>query len=378
MAPAPRTPKNEKGLEGVVVARSRLSDVDGAAGKLRYCGYEVGQLAERCCFEEVAFLLWHRRLPVKDELVALKRDIGAARDIPQPILDLMRASPRDAHPMTVLRTAVSALGAFDLDAEDLGPEALLGESTRLLGEVPMLAAAWHRIRNGKDPVKPDPKLGVAAHLLWSIHGKRPTALAEKALDAALIAHADHGMSSSTLVARTVTSTGSDIHAAIAAALGALRGPLHGCASERVMDMLIRIGSPDAARSAVEAMLGDHGRIPGFGHRIYKEHSDPRAAILESVAVRMATKAGETQWIDIARALVDIVAASKGLHPNFDLYAAPALYALKVPQDLFSSVYASARIAGWTAHVMEQASDNRLMRPSERYVGEPPRAVPGKP
>jgi citrate synthase len=157
----------------------------------------VGQLAERCSFEEVAFLLWHQRLPVKDELVALKKDLAAAREIPQPILDLMKASPRDAHPMTVLRTAVSALGAFDLDAEDLGPEALLGESIRLLAEVPMLAAAWHRIRSGKEPVKPDPKLGTAAHLLWSLHGKRPSTVAERALDAALIAHADHGMSSST-------------------------------------------------------------------------------------------------------------------------------------------------------------------------------------
>lgn len=377
MAAAPRTPKHEKGLEGVVVARSRISEVDGANGKLRYSGYDVAELAERCCFEEVAFLLWNQRLPVKDELVALRKELGASRDIPQPIIDLMRSSPRDAHPMTMLRTAVSALGAFDLDAEDHGAEALGRESRRLLALVPMLAAAWHRIRLGKDPVKPDPKLGLSAHLLWSLNGKRPNAETERAMDAALIVHADHGMSSSTLAARTVVSTGSDIHAAITAALGALRGPLHGGAGEKVMDLLIRIGTQEAAHGFVAHLTQDHGRVPGFGHRIYKSHPDPRAAILESIAIKMSSKAGETQWVDVARTLAGILREDKGLHPNFDLFAAPAFYAMKVPQDLFSSVYASARVAGLTAHILEQVGDNRLMRPAERYVGEPPRSIPTK-
>jgi len=241
----------------------------------------------------------------------------------------------------------------------------------------VVTAAWHRIRQGKDPVKPDGKLGLAAQLLWSLNGKRPNAEAERAMDALLIVHADHGMSSSTLAARTVMSTGSEIHAALTAALGALRGPLHGGAGEKVMDLLIRIGSADAARAFVTDLTKNHGRVPGFGHRIYKTLPDPRAAILESVALKMASKSGETQWVDIARSLADIMREDKGLYPNFDLFAAPAFYAMKVPQDLFSSVYASARVAGWTAHILEQVGDNRLMRPSERYVGEAPRSLPAK-
>ena len=356
-----------RGLEGVVALESSICFIDGKEGKLAYRGYSIEDLAEHSTFEETAYLLWHGRLPDMAELAALREELSRSRELSPSLVDLLGTYGRDLPPMDVLRTAVSLLGRDDPDVEDNSKEATLRKATRLLAQIGTIVGTYARIREGEEPRDPKPELSHAANFMYLMTGQEPDAEAARALDVALILHADHGLNASTFAARVTTATLSDLHSAITSAVGTLKGPLHGGANRRVMETLLTIGGVDGVEAFVKDALARKEKIMGFGHRVYKT-MDPRAVILKEMARSLGKKVREEKWIEMSERMAGIVMKEKGLDPNVDFYSASAYYSLNIPMDLYPAVFAVSRIAGWAAHVLEQRSDNRLIRPLAGYVG----------
>lgn len=356
-----------KGLEGVVVAQSQLSYIDGQAGQLIYRGYHIHDLAAHSSFEEVAYLLWNGRLPTRAELDELKHQLALNRQLPNGLLTLLRSLPTTAPPMTVLRTAVSAAAIFDPEAEDVSLEASRRKAIRLAAQIPTIVATYERLRRGEDPILPREDLDQAANYLYMQTGQVPDPENARALDQYFILLADHGMNASTFAARVTTGTLADIHSAITSALATLKGPLHGGANQKAMEMLQEIGEPDHVDAYIKRALAEKRRIMGFGHRVYKTE-DPRATVLRRMSKELCQRMGATKWYDISRRIEELVTAEKGIYPNVDFYSASVLYVLGIPVDLFTPMFACSRIVGWTAHVLEQLADNRLIRPRAEYVG----------
>jgi len=359
-------------LEGVVVAESELSKIYGDQGRLIYRGYEIEDLAEHTTFEEVCHLLWHGELPNRKQLEELSGELARNRAVHPDLIELLRRTPPATHPMAALRTAASALASYDPDAEDMSPDANQRKAIRITAKLPTLTAAFARLREGKEPVAPREDLSTAGNFLYMLRGEEPDELETRIIDAALILHAEHGMNASTFSARVTIATLSDMHSAITSAIGTLKGPLHGGANERVMHMLIEIGEPEAAEAWIEEALGRGERIMGFGHRVYRA-LDPRAPILKRLAEQLAARGGNTKWLDISERIQKKMAEEmerrgRKIYPNVDFFSASVYYTLGIPTDMFTNVFACARAAGWTAHVMEQLADNRLIRPQAEYVG----------
>lgn len=355
-----------RGLEGVVVARSSVSFVDGMTGRLLYQGYDIRDLAQHGSFEEVAYLLWHGRLPDSGALDRLKGELVAQRGLPAELKQLLLTLPARSS-MAVLQAAVAALGTLDPEADVQSPPANLRKAVALTARLATIVAAFHRLRRGLPDVAPDPELGHAANFLYMVTGERPDSYAARVMDVALILHADHEFNASCFAGRVTASTLSDMYSAVAAAVGALKGPLHGGANERVMKMLMELKSPEQAAEAVKARLAAGERIPGFGHRVYKTW-DPRALILKEHLQQLARRLGDSRWLDLAVAVETAVRNEKDLYPNVDFYSAPVYHMLGIPTDLFTPIFAVSRVAGWTAHLLEQYADNRLIRPRAEYVG----------
>ena len=368
MQKAPGTPAEaHEGLEGVVAGTSRICFLDGREGRLLYQGYDIHDLAAHATFEEVAYLLWHGDLPTASQLDALNRELRAARALPEPVLALLQSFPRDALPMDILRTAVSALGVYDPEARDNSQPANLRKSVRLTAQMATVVAAIDRLRTGKPVPAPDPGLSHAANFLYMLWGKRPDPTSAQAVEIVLILHADHELNASTFAARVTAATLADMHSAITSAIGALKGPLHGGANEQVMRMLLQIGDPATAVPAVAEMLTAKKKIPGFGHRVYRTE-DPRATHLRRMSEELGKQHGELKWFQMSRAIEKYMLEQKHIYANVDFYSATVYYTLGIPLDLFTPVFAVSRISGWTAHVLEQLADNRLIRPRAEYVG----------
>ena len=370
---------SSKGLEGVVAAQTALSHVYGEEGRLVYAGYEIEDLAENVTFEEVCHLLWFGELPNTKQLEDLRRQIAEQAHVDQKVLDICKLADKNDHPMATLRTATSALSFFDDDAEDNSADANLRKAIRMTGQVVTITAAIERIRNGKEPVAPRKDLKLADNFLYMLNGTEPDALEAQIVDVALTLHAEHGMNASTFTARVTAGTLADMHSAITAAIGALKGPLHGGANEQVMEMLQKIGKPDVAEKWVRDSLGRGEKIMGFGHRVYKT-TDPRAPILKRLAEELNAKSGgKSQWLEISEIIQRVVREEmdkkgKKIYPNVDFFSASVYYTLGIPKDLFTNIFACARMAGWTAHIMEQHKDNRLIRPQSEYTGPRERKV----
>lgn len=358
-----------KGLEGIVANSTRLSDVLGQEGILIYGGYDINELAGKASYEEVVYLLWHGHLPSQNQLKELQRRLRHERDLPEGIVDFIKNVPRKANPMDVLRTAVSMLGLYD-DEADIEGETESANQRRAISitaKVGVIAAYFHRSRQGLDfpPVRKD--LGEAAHFLYLLTGETPSAEAERTLDVAYVLHADHGMNASTFTARVVVATLTDIYSAVTAAIGALKGPLHGGANEGVIHMLQEIGDEAQVEAWVTEQLAQKQKIMGIGHRVYKV-LDPRAPHLRAMAVELSEKLGEPKWIRMSEKIAAIMKERKGLNANVDFYSATVYYSLGIPTDMFTPIFAIARTSGWTAHILEQLADNRLYRPLSEYVG----------
>ena len=354
------------GLKGVVAGRSGICIIDGEQGLLAYRGYDIHDLAEHSTFEESTYLLWNGELPTRGELADFTTMLTDRRAIPDGVLEVIKAAPASAPPMATLRTAVSALGQFDSEAEDISAEANNRKAARLTAQLATVTATIERCRNGDDPVAADPALDHAANFLYMVRGERASAEAARAMDVALVLHADHGFNASTFSARVTAGTLSDMHSAITSAIGTLKGPLHGGANQRVKEQLDDIGTVDRVSDWLDAKLGAKERIMGFGHRVYKVE-DPRGRHLRAHAEGLAGE-GDPTMLEIQARLVDLVAERKGLAINVDFYSASLYTYLGFPPDLFPLLFAISRIAGWTAHVMEQYGDNQLIRPRSEYIG----------
>jgi 2-methylcitrate synthase len=356
-----------QGLEDVVAADSAISFIDGERGVLSYRGIDIHELAAKSTFEEVCFLLWEGRLPKSAELAATQAAIGQERAIPRELLGLMSAFVRSAVPMDALRTSVSALSAFDPDANDMSPEANRRKAVRLTGQMATLVAAIHRLREGKAVVPPDPGRTHADDFLRMLTGETARSAAVRAFDIALVLHADHELNASTFAARVTAATLADMHAAITSAIAALKGPLHGGANEAVMKMLLEIGSLDRVEENIRGRLDRKEKIMGFGHRVYTTE-DPRATHLREMSGSVAESSGETLWYDLSRRIEKVVRDEKKLNSNVDFYSASLYHVLGIPTELFTPIFAVSRVAGWTAHVLEQYAHNRLIRPRAEYTG----------
>src|SRR5437870_1223827 len=365
--------KPKAGLEDTVATSSEICYLDGDRGVLAYCGYDIHDLARHATFEEVCYLLWHRRLPTRAELGDLQSQLTAARAIPEGVLRLLRMLPSDrAGSMDVLRTLTSALGHYDPDAADNSPHANYRKAVRLTAQLSSLVATMGRMQAGGAPPQPDPVLGHAANFLYMLTGDRPSGLATRAFDVALILHADHELNASTFAARVAAATLSDIHSAIVAAVGTLKGPLHGGANADVMQLLFEIGPQgpvEKAEQVVRAKLARKEKIPGFGHRVYRAE-DPRATHLRQMSRDLGERAGQPIWFEMSQRIERLVKAEKQLNPNVDFYSASTYHALGIDTGLFRPIFAVSRVSGWTAHVLEQYANNRLIRPRAEYIGPP--------
>jgi citrate synthase len=357
----------EKGLEGVVATTSSICSVDGLEGRLTYRGIDIRILAEKSTFEEVVYFLWHAALPTRAQLDELSAQLKAHRELPPPVLAAMRTWPQTANPMEVLRTAVSMLSFYDPDAADPSREANTRIAVRLTAQIPTIVAAFHRLRSGQEPIPPDPSLAHAANFLYMLTGERPSPTAERVFDICLILHADHELNASTFAARVTVATLSDMYSGVVSAIGTLKGPLHGGANTAVMKMLLKIGDLEKVEGAIKEMLANKQRIPGFGHRVYKTW-DPRAMWLRRIAEELGRSTGNMKWYQMSRKAEEVVWQEKQLYPNLDFYSASVYYTLGIPPDLFTPIFAISRISGWTAHILEQLADNRLIRPRAEYVG----------
>ncbi len=358
----------EKGLEEVVAAETRISDIDGKRGRLWYAGYDIADLAEAATYEEVVYLLHHLELPTRSQLEEQNEFLTANREISPFLASLMPTLAQQTSPMSMLRTTISAASAYDPDGWDDSPEANERKAMRLVAKTPTLIAAYHRLRTGQDVVPPNPKLPHAANFLYMLRGEEPDQEDARVLDTTLILYADHTMNASTFTARVVASTLSDMFSAITGAIAALKGPLHGGANEEAMKMLEEVGEPSRAEAYIKDKLARHERVMGFGHRVYRQVEDPRAAILRRLSREIGERVGEPQWFETSQAIEAVVRRERGLYPNVDFYAASVYHCLGIPHDLMTPVFALARMAGWTAHVREQYADNRLIRPDSTYVG----------
>ena len=362
-----------KGLEGVVVGQSKLSDINGEVGELIYAGYDIDDLARNTTFEEVCYLLWNGELPNREQLDGFRRDIAANARLSDEVLALIRAFPRDADPMAALRTAISALGMYDPAADDISAGEIRRKALFLTAQTPSLVAAYARSRNGEEPLQPKDGISIAANFLYMLTGEEPNETRCRTMDAALVLHAEHAMNASTFSARVTAGTLSDVYSAITSAVGTLKGPSHGGANVEVMNMLREIDASHEDPAAwVHNALESGKKVMGFGHRVYKA-TDPRAKVLRELADRIMAEAGETKWLDLSdkiRAAMgeEMEKRGKRIYPNVDFFSASVYTTLGIPMDLFTAVFAIARMPGWTAHLLEQYADNRLIRPSSEYVG----------
>ena len=356
-----------KGLEGVVAATTHLSDVRGDIGQLIYRGYDINELAGKVTFEEVVHLLHFGHLPNRKELDELKSLLAARRELPEGMVQFIKQFPKETPPMHAIRTAVSALGCLDPKSDHDTLEENRLRALQLIARIPVITAYFHRHRQGKSLLPPDASLGEAANLLYLLDAEKPSPEKVNTLDMCYVLHADHGMNASTFSARVTIATLSDIYSAITSAIGTLKGPLHGGANEGVIKMLQEIGSLDRVDAYLAEALAQKRKIMGFGHRIYKT-LDPRAPHLKRMAQVLSLKIGEPKWIQMNDRIAQIMLEEKGLHANVDFYSATVYYSLGIPTDLFTPLFAIARAAGWTAHVLEQLADNRLIRPQSLYSG----------
>jgi len=361
-----------RGLKGVYFDRSRACFIDGRAGELRYRGYSIHELAQNSTFEETCYLLLRGELPTKAERDAFDAELRAARALPAPIYEIIRAV-KGAHPMDVLRTAVSALAAFDPETADKSPQATLRKGVRLTSQVPMIVAAHEHIRNGRAPVAPDPSLPHAANFLHMLKGARPSADAAKLMDTDLILHAEHGSNASSFAARVVAGTEADLHAAVSAAVAALSGPAHGGAAENVMKMALEIGDAAGAAEYVKRKRAAREPVMGFGHRVYRAE-DPRARHMRDGVEKLSREMGQPKWFQILEALVKAMQpyARHGVNVNVDFYAGVVYYLNGIKEDLFVPIFAVGRVPGWTVQVLEQMENNILIRPLTLYNGPEPR------
>src|SRR4249919_3504145 len=361
--------KPKAGLEDTVATSSAICYLDGDRGVLAYCGYDIHDLARQATFEEVCYLLWHRRLPTRAELGDLQSQLAAGRALPEGVLRMLRSLP-PGNGMDLLRTLTSALGNYDPDAADNSPAANYRKAVRLTAQISSLVATMGRLASGGGPIEPDPVLGHAANFLYMLTGQRPGGLETRAFDVALILHADHELNASTFAARVAAATLTDIHSAIVGAIGALKGPLHGGANADVMRLLLEIGKDgpvEKAEEVVRAKLARKEKIPGFGHRVYHTE-DPRATHLRQMSRDLGQRAGQPEWFAMSERIEALVKNEKKLNPNVDFYSASTYYSLGIPIDLFTPIFAVSRISGWTAHVLEQYANNRLIRPRAEYIG----------
>ena len=356
------------GLRGVVAAQSSIGDVNGEQGILIYQGYDIHDLAEHSTFEEVIFLLWNGRLPKQDELADLTSQIRANYKVPGEIIAGMKYMPKDADPMDVLRTCVSALDFYDKEGHGTDAENAHKAAVKITGQIGTIVAAWERIRNGKDPVTPDPSLCIAENFLYMLRGEKAEADEARMFDVALILHADHELNASTFTTRVVAGTLADMYGCVTAGIAALAGPLHGGANTAVMKMLTEIGDPDKVDEWVDNALAEKKKIMGIGHAVYKTE-DPRATWLRKFSKQMADKKGEQKWYDMSQRIEQLMHEKKGMFPNVDFYSASTYYLMGIPLDLFTPIFAVSRISGWTGHILEQYANNKLIRPRAEYIGQ---------
>jgi len=356
------------GLEGVIAGESEICYIDGYQGILSYRGYNIHTLADHAIFEEVIFLLWNGWLPKRAELDQLKKELVAERGLPAPVIEFLRGAAGGA-PMDVLRTAVSMLGVYDLEAQDMSAEANHRKAVRLMSRTADIVTTFDRLRQGKPVIEGDPNLGLAANFLYTLTGNRPDEVMERAFDVALTLHADHELNASTFAARVTAATLSDIYSSITSGIGALKGPLHGGANQDVMKLLLELGDEDEAVDRVKNTLARKVKIPGFGHRVYRT-DDPRATHLRVMSEELGKRTGHEKLYRLSKRMEETVRGVKGLNPNVDFYSASTYYSLGIPIDLFTPIFAVSRMSGWTAHVLEQYRNNRLIRPRAEYKGNP--------
>lgn len=357
-----------RGLEGIVAADTSISFVDGIHGRMLYQGYDIHDLAENTSFTETVFLLWRGRLPTRAERDTFRSEIVAEMRLPSQVVEMLRLTPPNSHPMAVLRTAVSMLANFDPDVEDQSHEANWRKAKRLLAQVPTIIADLHRVRSGQPLLSPDPHFGVSANFLYMLRGTPPSGLEQKAMEVLMVLHADHELNASTFTARVIASTLGDMHSGLTGALGALKGPLHGGANQRVMEMILDIPDIETVQAYIAGMLENKKRIMGFGHRVYRTE-DPRTKHLRRYSELLCESRNEAHLYEISRRIEQAVMEAKGIYPNVDFYSATVQHALGIPPEYFTAIFAASRTSGWIAHIMEQYADNRLIRPASRYVGE---------
>jgi citrate synthase len=363
-------PEIYAGLKDVVVAQSSISCIDGERGELIYAGINIHELAEQASFEEVIFLLLNKKLPNAKELKALEETLKSHRRIPDGVVQILRTLPRTTEPMDALRTAVSSLASYDSHPHDNSMDAQYRRVLQLIAQMATIVAVFQRLRNGQEIVSPLAELNHAANFLYMLGGKQPDKTATRSLDVALILHADHGFNASTFAARVTTSTLSDVYSAVTSAIGTLKGPLHGGANQKVMEMLLEIGDQDPIEF-VKQLLARGDKVMGFGHRVYRTE-DPRATHLRKMSEQLCLATGNPKWFEMSRAIEKYLNAEKKLNANVDFYSASVYYSLGIPTDLFTLLFAMSRASGWGAHILEQYAGNRLIRPREEYVG--PREV----
>jgi len=357
-----------RGLEGVVASQTSLSFIDGLKGILMYRGYDIHDLAPNATFLESVFLLWNGKLPTQAELAGFEAELAAERALDPRTLDALRAVPSDTVPMAALRTGISLEGIFDPEGEDNSPEANQRKAKRLVARTPTMIGAIHRIRQGLTPLDPDPSLSLSADFVRMANGERGTDDAVAALDRTLLLYLDHGFNASTFACRVIAATLGDMHSAVTGGVGALKGSLHGGANAKAMETLLEIGELDNVEPWLEKAFEEKRKIMGFGHRVYKTE-DPRATHLREMSKTLTEQAGLGKFYEMSRALEERMISQKGINPNVDFYCATVYYALGIPIDLYTPLFAMGRMGGWTAHIMEQHADNRLIRPRAEYVGE---------
>jgi len=375
--PSLTTTQAPKGLEGIVATTSSICYIDGDQGVLAYRGIDIHELADQSNFEETCYLLWFGKLPARNELKELRERLAMERKLDPAIINLLRTAPRQTQPMDVLRTAVSALSFYDPQDRDNDHNANVAKAVRLTSQIAMIVAAYDRIRKGKNVVEPDRSLSHAANFLLLLNGTKPSQTAERALDIALILHADHELNASTFAARVTAATLSDMHSAVTSAIGTLKGPLHGGANEAVFHILQAIDKAGVDPvDYVKGMLAEKRKVPGFGHRVYHTE-DPRATHLRKMSSDLGKSNSQSKWFDMSRKIEEFVKSDKKLNANVDFYSASTYHTLGIDVDLFTPVFAVSRISGWAAHVIEQLDDNRLIRPRADYIGPayPQRYVP---
>ncbi len=368
MSTGTETTAATEGLRGVVAAQSAIGDVDGIEGKLIYQGYDIHDLADNSTFEEVIYLLWNGRLPKQAELDELTAKLRSNYSVPADVVGLMKQFPKTADPMDVLRTAVSSLDFYDQEGHGTDRDPAVLAAVKITGQIGTIAAAWDRIRNGKDPVAPDTSLSIAENFLYMLRGEKPDAEEARMFDIALILHADHELNASTFTTRVVAGTLADMYGAVTAGIAALAGPLHGGANTAVMKSLIEIGEPDKVDAWVADALAQKRKIMGIGHAVYKTE-DPRATWLRKFSKQMADKTGVSKWYEMSQRIEKIMHDEKGMYPNVDFYSASTYYLMGIPLDLYTPIFAVSRISGWTGHILEQYDNNKLIRPRAEYIGK---------